>query len=111
MSASGFLFNTRCHTSLPDATAAYWAGIPGSTQAGSPSYATQVVFDGSQWLIKTFSISSGGYALQSSVVAPQPTFPTCDPMESFKDGMEIGGGVGLAILFAFLIRAMGWGTR
>lgn len=111
MPASGFLFNTRCHVSLTDATAAYWSGIPGATQPGSPSYVTQVVFDGSQWLLKTFSVSTGGASLLSSVVAPQPSFPACDPMESFKDGMELGTGVGLAILFAFIIRALGWGTR
>ncbi|WP_374279228.1 hypothetical protein [Azonexus sp.] len=111
MALTGYLHQSQCFASLADATAAHWSREPVAVTPGSPSILTDVVYDGSAWVMRSYSVGSGGASLVSSVSLPPPTFPRCDPFEPFQDGMLMGSGVAAAMILAFIIRIQGWATR
>ena len=103
--ASGALFAGRCYLSTPDAVDAYFLSMPPQVISGATSYATSFQKFGSAWYSVGFSINASGVWTQRySTISPSPSFPTCDPSASFKDGMVIGWGVATALVIAASIR-------
>lgn len=110
--ATGFLHKGVCFASFDDATAAHWSENPVAVQPGPTSYLSDVVWSGSTWVIRKFTLSSAGVlTLDSSTATPALGFPSCDPMQAFNDGAQIGTGVAAAIVIAYVIRVIGWGTK
>jgi hypothetical protein len=110
--ATGFLFNARCYPTAAEATSAHWSQDPVSITPGGTSYIADVVWSGSAWVIKKYTLSSTGVlTLNSTTTAPALSFESCDTISNFKDGAQIGAGVAGAIVIAFLIRILGWGTK
>lgn len=110
--ATGYLFNGVCHATLASATSAYWSGDPVAVTPGTTSYIADVVWSGTTWVIKKYTLSSTGtLTLNSTTNAPALAFETCDTVQAFNDGATIGMGVAAAMVIAYLIRILGWGTR
>lgn len=110
--ATGYQFNGQCYTTLADATSAHWSAQPVAMVPGTTSYISDVVWSGAAWVIKKYTLSSAGVlTLNSTTNAPALTFETCDTAQKFKDGATIGAGVAAAIIIAFIIRILGWGTK
>jgi hypothetical protein len=102
---AGFLHNGVCLPTLAEATALHWAANPAFITPGSTSYLADVVFNGTVWQLKKYTLSSGGVlTLNSTTSLPALTFPTCDTMTLFNDGMTIGWGVAAAIIGAWVIK-------
>jgi len=107
--ATGYLFQDRCYPSLAGATSAHWTQTPAAFTPGSTSYLTDMVYSGSAWVIRKYTINSGGtMTLTSSTTAPALTFETCDTTANFKDGATLGAAVAGAMVIAYVIRRMGW---
>jgi len=102
--AAGFLHQGVCYSTMSDATAAHWSQNPAFITAGSTSYIADVVWSGTAWVVKKYTLSSAGaLTLNSTTNAPALTFPTCDTFDTFKDGMTLGWGVALAMICAWAI--------
>ena len=110
--AAGFLFQSVCYPSLVEATSAHWSSNPVSITPGSTSYLTDVVWSGSAWVVKQFSLSPAGVlTLNSSTNAPTLAFESCDTKTQFDDGMLLGWGVAAAMIAAWAIKVMGFGVN
>lgn len=104
----GFLNNSRCHASQADADAAYWGATP---PAVTPGKLTTVSFSGGGWYFNQFDTTGPAPVLQASSLVPSITYPTCDRMEAFNDGMTVGGAIAAVWIVVYLIRIQGWSTR
>lgn len=103
--AAGFLYQTQCFSTLADATAAHWSEKPADFTPGSTSYITDVIWSGSVWQIKKYTLSSTGVLTNNSTTnLPALTFPTCETSQNFDDGMMLGWGVSAAIVAAWVIK-------
>lgn len=103
--AAGFLHLNVCYASLADATAAHWSANPVFITAGSTSYISDIVWSGTAWVIKKYTLSSAGaLTLNSTTNAPILSFPTCETGQEFLDGMTVGWGVAAAIVAAWVIK-------
>lgn len=103
--SAGFLYQSQCFNTLADATAAHWSEQPAFMTAGSTSYITDVVWSGSLWQVKKYTLSSAGaLTLNSTTSLPAVTFPTCETAETFNDGMSLGWGVAAAIVAAWVVK-------
>jgi len=110
--ATGYLFQNACYSTLAAATSAHWSQVPVAIVPGTTSYISNVVWSGTAWVIRKYTLSSAGtLTLNSTTNAPTLAFETCDTNQAFKDGSQIGMGVAGAIIIAFVIRILGWGTR
>lgn len=103
--AAGYLLGNVCYPLLADATAAYWSKAAGGITPGTTSYITQFEWSGTAWVVKRYTLSSGGtLTLNTTTTLPALSFPTCDTSSSFTDGMTIGWGVAAAIVGAWVIK-------
>lgn len=104
--AAGYLFNGQCFASHAGASSAYHSVIPVGLTPGATSYILQKDWDGSAWVVKHFSLSSGVLTLHTTTVLPSVDFPVCDTAEHFMDGLTLGWGVAGAVLLSALVMAM-----
>lgn len=103
--AAGFLHQSQCFNTLADATAAHWSMNPAFITAGSTSYMADVVFSGTVWQLKQYTLTSAGVLTNVSTTSlPALTFPTCETGQNFTDGMSLGWGVAAAIVAAWVIK-------
>lgn len=103
--AAGFLHNGYCFTTLAEATAKHWAENPAFITAGSTSYMADVVFNGTVWQLKKYTLSSTGVLTNNSTTTlPALTFPACNTEQMFMDGMTVGWGIAAAIIAAWVIK-------
>lgn len=103
----GALLNGKCFSTSSEAVDAYFSSAPPSYTAGGTSYLAEYVKSGAIWQIRRYQIASNGTTTTlNTVTAPLPTFPLCDPTESFFDGVDVGWGVAAAIIVAASIRLM-----
>lgn len=103
--AAGFLHQSQCFNTLADATAAHWSMNPAFITAGSTSYIADVIYSGTLWQVKKYTLSSAGaLTLNSTTSLPALTFPTCETAQNFTDGMSLGWGVAAAIVAAWVIK-------
>lgn len=103
--ATGYLFHDVCYPTLAAATSAHWSVTPAHLTPGTTSYIADVVWSGSAWVIKKYTLSStGSLTLNSTTNAPTLAFETCDTMAKFNDGLSLGWGVVAAM-------AAVWGVR
>lgn len=107
----GYLHKTTCFQTLAEATAAHWSEKPADFTPGTTSYISDVVWSGSLWQIKKYTLSSTGVlTLNSTTSLPVLAFPTCQETDSYFDGMQLGWGVAIAMAAVwgvkFLARAL-----
>lgn len=99
----GALYSDRCYSTTAKAVDAYYGSAPPAFTSGSTSYLTEYVWTGTLWQMKRYSIaSSGTVTTLTASTAPTPTFPTCDEMETFTDGLTLGFGVVVAMVAAYV---------
>jgi hypothetical protein len=105
--ADGFLNAAVCYGLQEQAMdARLSAGAPSHT-AGSTAYVSEFVKEAGVWRLKVYSADAGGQLmLRTDAVAPAHSFPSCDTMESFKDGQVLGWGVVAAMVAAWCIASM-----
>ena len=88
-----------CYQSQEAAVDAYYGSTPPSVQPGSAVYYSITVKKPQGWALDTYRVYSGGTSvLQTSSLLPVPVFDSCDPSESFNDGMAVGWGVASAMI-------------
>lgn len=99
--ADGALFGSQCMATQDAANDAYFSAALPATVPGPTSYyaSYQKATDG--WHLNTYSMGSGGSSLVSSVLVTPVTFPTCDTVGNFNDGMTMGWGLVAAMAVAF----------
>ncbi|EHP43590.1 hypothetical protein OR16_07781 [Cupriavidus basilensis OR16] len=99
---AGALLGAMCYAS-PDAAAdAYYSGAAPSQTPGGTSYLSAFVKDAGVWKLRRYQVNSAGeVATLTDAVLPTMTFPACDPLENFKDGMTVGWGVVAAMVLAW----------
>lgn len=103
--AAGFLHHSICYPTLSEATAAHWSVNPAFITPGSTSYVADVVWSGTAWVLKIYTLSSTGtLTLNSTTNAPTLAFPTCETGQEFLDGMAVGWGVAAAIVAAWVVK-------
>lgn len=100
---AGALLGAQCYASQDAAADAYYSGAaPGQTPGGSASYLSVFVKDAGVWKLRRYSVSgSGEVSTYTDAVLPAMVFPSCDPLENFKDGMTVGWGVVAAMVLAW----------
>lgn len=98
----GYLFDGSCYQTQATAEAAYYSGQPMQETPGATSYRNFYKWSGTTWQHIGESIASNGAVTQLwAVTAAEASFPTCDPTESFFDGMALGWGVATAMVMAW----------
>lgn len=99
----GALFQNVCYATNSNAADAFFMAEGVSYTAGSTSYQSWFEKNTSGvWQIKRQSISSTGVITNLTTSnATVPTFPACDPTESFFDGMTVGWGIALVMVIAW----------
>ena len=96
---AGAVLGSVCYQSADAAIDAFYSGSAPSLTSGATSYLTEFVKESGVWLVKNWSInSSGTHTLVYSTAAVVPTFPECDPAESFLDGVSVGWGIAAALV-------------
>lgn len=87
----GSLFDGKCYTTASQAADAFFLSKEPSYTAGATSYLSYFEKPADTWLIVRKSIASNGTITNlTSSTAPVPTFPACDPLETFVDGQTVG---------------------
>lgn len=105
--ATGYLFRDVCYPTLAAATSAYWSDDPVAITPGSTSYIADVVWSGTAWTIKKYTLSSAGaLTLNSTTNAPTLAFESCDTMQKFNDGLSLGWGVVVAMAAVWGVKFM-----
>lgn len=105
--AAGFLAVGRCFASFGDALDAYYGAVPPAQTPGNPSYIGMFIKSSSGWLHITNQYGPSGYSTEVSRVGPlSMLFPSCDPSESFFDGLTLGWGVVAAMVVAWAVLQM-----
>lgn len=103
--ATGYLFSQTCYRTLAEATSAHWSVTPTDITPGSTSYISDVVWSGTAWVIKKYTLASNGtLTLNSTTTAPTLSFETCDTMQKFNDGLSLGWGVVAAMAAVWSVR-------
>lgn len=99
----GALFQNVCYSTSADAADAFFLAKGVSYTAGATSYQSWFEKNTSGvWQIKRQSISSSGAITNLTTSnATVPTFPTCDPTETFFDGLSVGWGIALVMAIAW----------
>lgn len=112
MALTGAVFAEKCFPSQAEALDAYYLQAAPAQTPGSTSYVNQFVKSGTVWQIKQYSVSSTGvWTTRSTTNAPVVTFPACDPVEKFNDGVTIGWGIASAMILAYGITFIARGAR
>lgn len=103
----GYAYSGRCFSTVDDVTDAYFTGRPVEVTSGATSYATEFSKSGGVWESKGYSIDAAGvWTLRYTSAASVPSFPSCDPAESFNDGLILGWGIAFAMVAAWAISHM-----
>lgn len=103
----GYLSKTICWPTNAEALDAYYSDVPPyQTVVSGATTENLYTLQGSVWNMSQYGITSAGVrSLKYTVPAPVINFPTCtvvdDPTTQFADGMELGWGVGLAMIAAW----------
>ena len=101
----GYLFKSQCFETLAEATAAHWSEKPADFTPGATSYLTDVIWSGTAWQIKKYTLSSAGVLTNNTTTnLPVLAFPTCNSTDAYFDGMTLGWGVAAAMVAAFSIK-------
>jgi hypothetical protein len=108
--AAGAILGGKCFPSQSAALDAYYGAMAPTSQPGTSTYFNAFVKDAGVWKLNQYNVSAGGsWALLSTSAAPVPTFPDCDPAQSFLDGATLGWGVALCIVCAWCFRVLRMG--
>lgn len=100
-----------CYSTSAQALDAYYSAKAPDYTAGEVSYLAYPFKDGATWKIQRVSIAADGTeTMLAAITAPDPGFPSCDPAESFIDGMTIGWMIAAAMIMAYAIRHL-WESR
>lgn len=100
--ADGALLGAVCYASQDAAADAYYSGAGPAQTPGGTTYLSEFVKVSGVWKVRRYQVASdGGVAMLTDATAPSVVFPSCDPMENFKDGMTAGWGVVAAMLLAW----------
>jgi len=104
----GALLGNQCFETNAQAVDAFFSSKDPSYTSGSTSYLSWFEKVGGVWQVKRQSISSTGTVTNlTSSDATIPTFPVCDPLASFTDGIALGWlivGLMVAAYGAVMIR-------
>lgn len=99
---AGALFQGRCLGSNAEAVDAFYLSGSASVHAGSPAYMAWFEKVSGVWTMYRTAIADNGAITQMQpVAAPVPVFPSCDPTESFTDGMTVGWGIATAMVLSW----------
>lgn len=98
----GALVGGRCFASQDAAADAYYSGAAPSQTPGATSYLSEFVKVSGAWKLRRYQVdNTGAVAMLSESAVPPMAFATCDPAESFKDGLTVGWGVVAAMVIAW----------
>lgn len=112
MALTGAIYGDKCYPSQAEALDAYYSQVAPAQAPGSTSYVNEFVKSGSVWQLKQYSISSTGtWTTLGTTNAPVVTFPACDPVEKFNDGVAIGWGIAGAMILAYTVTFIARGAR
>ena len=101
----GSLVGSYCYASSAEALDGYYSASEPVHTAGSTSYLSYYEKISGVWSILRQSIETDGTVTNlTTVVAPIPTFPTCDPASNFLDGMTLGWGIASAMIAAYAVK-------
>ncbi|ANQ85057.1 hypothetical protein dqs_2019 [Azoarcus olearius] len=78
-----------------------WSGVAPVVTPGSPPFITTVEFD-TAWQL----VTRQGVAVVQVQPVPDVSFLACDPASVVRDGMELGGMVGLVWLTVWTFVAL-----
>lgn len=108
----GARLGDRCYSSNSDAADAFFTSQGVGYTAGSTSYLGWFEKNGATWQIKRQSIASGGVITNLTTSnATVPTFPACNVIDNFNDGLLLGWGVAAAMLAAYGIKFLARGLH
>jgi len=98
----GALLGSVCYPTQSAAVDAHFAGKGPSYTAGATSYLSWFEQTAGVWQIKRQSISSTGVITNLTTSnATVPTFPVCDDVAPFNDGLVVGWGIATAMVLAW----------
>lgn len=102
-----------CFNNNAEAADAFFSGAGPFYTAGATSYLGYFEKTvGGVWQIKRQSIASNGTITNLTASnATMPTFPTCQPLDNFSDGMLLGWGVAAAMLAAYAVKFIAKGLH
>ncbi|MGT2454103.1 hypothetical protein ACU4GI_12805 [Cupriavidus basilensis] len=101
---SGALVGASCYASQDAAADAYYSAVAPSQTPGGTTYLSEFVKVSGVWKLRRYQVSSAGdVSVLTDATAPALSFPDCDPMGNFKDGMTMGWGVVGAMVVAWCI--------
>lgn len=107
MAADGALVGARCFADAGAATDAYYSAVAPSQTPGATTYLSAFVKSSGTWVLRRYQVGSdGSVGTLGDAVLPAPTFPACDPRESFYDGMTMGWAVVAAMAVAWGITVL-----
>lgn len=91
MALTGFLQLNTCYSTAADATNAYFSAMPPLiTASGTSTVRTEYVQVTGVWNLKKTTTTNAGVSTSLQwPVTPLPTFPACDPMLGFTDGLAM----------------------
>lgn len=102
---AGALHGGTCFdTQAQAADAFYTSAPPQSYLINSSDYMRTFVYEATGWKTKFYVLSGGQWQLQLTANAPVVTFPSCDPLEKFKDSMQLAWLVGACLLVGFAVK-------
>lgn len=98
----GALLGSVCYPTQSDAVDAHFTGKGPSYTAGATSYVSWFEKVGGVWQIKRQSIASTGVITNlTSSNATVPSFPVCDEVMPFNDGLLVGWGIATVMVMAW----------
>lgn len=108
MALTGLIYGNTCYASTTDAYNDYFVHqTPFQYTSGGYVYTDTYSYHTGVWYKETWAATQGTTSawINSSMVAPLPDLPSCDPQAAFQDGMT------LALLVAgAMIMASMWGV-
>jgi len=108
----GALVGDRCFSTNADAADYFFSKKDPSFTAGATSYVSWFEKVGTVWQIERQSIASTGVITNlTSSTATVPTFPSCNVMDNFTDGLVLGWGVAAAMIAVYAVKFIAKGLR
>lgn len=103
---AGAYFHGVCYPTTAQAEDAFFGSVGPALTSGSVSYLSWYEKN-TVWQQRRQSIASNGVVTDLGAInATLPAFATCDPTESFFDGMTLGWGLAAVMVIAWCIRKM-----
>lgn len=105
MAITNSLVGNVCYPTVSSATDAFFSSLPVSIITSSAStFRLLHLKVGSQWKQNKVVYNSTGLETQIYTVdITAPTFPPCDPTQSYFDGMQIGWGIVAAMIAVYAV--------